>query len=130
MTTQEQQRTHRVSWSKIAMPLAVSCLVACANQQAGGPRSPSLALTPNASWFNCQARFDCVVVYDANVCAQRAVNSRHALEYDTWAREFLARAGESRDCAPDPNAEPRAVCRDSRCEIADSNLDALIEYTR
>jgi len=130
MTTQTQRRTHRVSWSKVAMPLAVSCLVACASQQTGGPQSPSLALTPNDSWFECRARFDCVVVYDANVCAERAVNTRHALEYDAWARAFLARAGDSRDCAPDPDAEPRAVCRDSRCEIAASNLDALIEYTR
>ena len=130
MTTQDAAAHASSFLVEGCVPLAVSCLVACASQQAGGPQSPSLALTPNASWFECRARFDCVVVYDANVCAERAVNSRHALEYDTWAREFLARAGDSRDCAPDPNAEPRAVCRDSRCEIADSNLDALIEYTR
>jgi hypothetical protein len=130
MTTKKQLRTHGVTWSKVVTALAVLCLVACASQPAGGPQLPSFALTPNASWFECRARFDCVVVYDANVCAQRAVNSRHALEYETWAREFLARAGDSRDCAPDPDAEPRAVCRDSRCEIAPNNLDALIEYTR
>ncbi|NIW25497.1 MAG: hypothetical protein GWN29_13525 [Gammaproteobacteria bacterium] len=105
-------------------------LAACVSQPSGGPQQPSLALTPNESWFECHARFECAVVYDSNVCAERAVNARHALEYDEWAREFLARAGESRDCAPNPEAEPRAVCRNSRCEIAENNLDALIEYTR
>lgn len=110
--------------------LLALCIVGCVSQRSGGAQSPSLTLTPNASWFECNARFDCVVVYDANVCAERAVNARHAIEFEAWAREFLARAGESRDCAPDPNSEPRAVCRDSRCEIAESNLDALIEYTR
>lgn len=130
MTTNEQLRTHRISWTKAATALAVLYLAACASQQTRGPQSPLLALTPNASWFECHGRFDCVVVYDANVCAERAVNTRHALEYETWTREFLVRAGDSRDCAPDPDAEPRAVCRDVRCEIAENNLDALIEYTR
>ena len=114
----------------MVLALSSTCLVACVNQQARGPQQPSLALTPDPNWFECNARFDCVVVYDANVCAERAVNSRHAIEYETWVREFLARASESRGCAPDPNAESRAVCRDSRCEIAESNLEALIEYTR
>ena len=130
MTKKAQFRRYEVSRTKIATALAVPCLVACVSQQTSAPQPPSLGLTADAAWFECHARFDCVVVYDSNVCAQRAVNSRHALAYEAWAREFLARAGESRDCAPDPEAEPRAVCRNSRCEIAESNLDALIEYTR
>ena len=130
MTTNEQQQPHGVSWTKTATATAVLCLAACASQQTGEPQPSSLALMPDASWFECHGRFDCAVVYDANICAERAVNTRHALKYETWAREFLARAGESRDCAPDPDAEPRAVCRDLHCEIAENNLDALIEYTR
>ena len=130
MTTRDEQRTLRVSRMNKGTMLAVLWLTACVNQRAGGPQPPTLALTPDATWFECHARFDCAVVYDSNVCAERAVNTRHAVEYETWARAFLARAGESRDCAPDPDSEPRAVCRDSRCEIAESNLDALIEYTR
>ena len=112
MTGKDQVRRYRISGAKLATALAVPCLIACVSQQAGGPQPPSLALTPDESWFECRARFDCVVVYDANVCAERAVNSRHALEYETWG------------------SEPRAVCRNSLYEIAESNLDALIEYTR
>lgn len=130
MIGKDQVRRYRISGAKLATALAVPCLIACVSQQAGGPQPPSLALTPDESWFECRARFDCVVVYDANVCAERAVNTRHALEYETWAREFLARARDSRDCELDPGSEPRAVCRNSLCEIAESNLDALIEYTR
>ncbi|NNC65127.1 MAG: hypothetical protein HKN84_10105 [Gammaproteobacteria bacterium] len=130
MTTIDRKRALAVARIGVVGALAMLYLAACASQQAGDPQSPSLALTPSPTWFECHARFDCVVVYDANVCIQRAVNTRHAVEFETWARAFLARAGESRDCAPDPGSEPRAVCRDSRCEIAESNLDALIEYTR
>lgn len=130
MIANNNRCSSRVVKTKASTALTVLCLAACASQQAGERQPPALSLTPDASWFECHARFDCVVVYDANVCAQRAVNGRHAIEYDAWAREFLARAGESRDCAPDPDAEPRAVCRDSRCEVAESNLEALIEYTR
>ena len=129
MIATDYLRRFRVARTKVSTALAALCLAGCVSQQTG-ELPPSLALTPNPSWFECRARFDCVVVYDANVCAERAVNARHAIEYETWVHEFLARAGESRDCAPDPDAEPRAVCRDSRCEIAESNLDALIEYTR
>ncbi len=130
MTKSDGLRTCRVIRMTVVLALSATCLGACVNQQARGLQQPSLALTPDPNWFECNARFDCVVVYDANVCAVRAVNGRHAVEYEAWAREFLERAGESRDCAPDQDAEPRAVCRDSRCEIAESTLDALIEYTR
>lgn len=130
MTGKQIHSVYRAFAITVATALAVASLTACVSQRPGGAPPPSLAMTPDAGWFQCHARFDCVVVYDVNVCAERAVNARHALEFDAWARRFLTRAGESRVCAPDPESEPRAVCRDSRCEIAENNLDALIEYTR
>ena len=114
----------------VAVAVAV-CLTACASSpQVSDPEPGSLALRPDASWFQCVGRFDCVIVYDSNVCAERAVNTRHALEYESWAQTFIARAGDSRSCGPDPDSELRAVCRDRRCEIAENNLEALLEYTR
>lgn len=130
MVVSRRQRVHRVLRAVSAAAVVAFCLAACTSRHAAEPASPSLALTPDASWFECHGRFDCVVVYDANVCAERAVNARYAVELESWASAFLARARESRECGPDPESEPRAVCRGMRCEIADSNLDALIEYTR
>lgn len=130
MSTKAHLRGLRLSRAMAATALAALFLMACVSRQVGGPQPPSRELTPNQSWFECRGRFECVVVYDSNVCAERAVNARSALAYETWAREFVARAGDSRNCEPDADAEPRAVCRNSRCEIAESNLEALIEYTR
>ena len=95
MTTRDAKGGLGVTRIGVVASLAILCLAACASQQAGGPQSPSLALTPSPTWFECHARFDCVVVYDANVCTQRAVNTRHAVEFESWVRAFLARAGES-----------------------------------
>lgn len=115
---------------RLSLAAVVMNITACAATPGLPPGGATAAEAPDQSWFECGGRFDCVVVFDANRCTNRAINSRFAVEFETWTQEFLARVAESRGCDPDPDAEPRAICRNRQCEIADSNLEALIEYVR
>ena len=115
---------------RLSLGVVVMSIAACAANPDLQPVGATAAEAPDQSWFQCDGRFDCVVVFDANRCTNRAINSRFAVEFETWTQEFLDRAAESRGCDPDLDAEPRAICRNRQCEIADSNLEALIEYVR
>lgn len=110
--------------------LALAWVAGCAPRPVVQPEDGSFAAAPEEQWFQCYGRFDCVVVFDSGICESRAVNASYALVYETWATQSPGHAGDSRECAPDPDAELRAVCRKRRCSIAESNLDALIEYAR
>lgn len=66
------------------------------------------------SWFACEARFECVAVYDA-FCKFVAVNSKYTLVYQDWSRQEVTREGESAVC-PRPGMLPGgAGCRKGRC---------------
>ena len=66
------------------------------------------------SWFRCEGRFECVVVYDA-FCKKKAINSAYALAYQDWAYREVHRLGEGKVC-PDPDLlNDAAGCRANQC---------------
>ena len=66
------------------------------------------------SWFTCEARFECVVVYDA-FCKTVAVNSKHTLVYQDWSRQEVTREGERAVCSAPNLFAGGAGCRKGRC---------------
>lgn len=66
------------------------------------------------SWFACEARFDCVTVYDS-FCKIVAVNSKHTLVYQDWARQEVMREGDRVVCARPGLFVQSAGCRKGRC---------------
>lgn len=89
---------------------AISVLVACT----GAPLTDEERLY-SSQWFACDARFQCVVVYDA-FCNSTAVNRRFALVYQDWAQQEVARTGERIVCPPPLDANPLAGCVRGRCQ--------------
>ncbi|MDZ7644691.1 MAG: alpha/beta fold hydrolase [Woeseiaceae bacterium] len=77
---------------------------------------PAEPIEYSSSWFRCDSRFDCIAVYDA-YCKYTAVNSRHALIYQDWARQEVTRVDELRPCPPSREDFPlAAACRAQTCE--------------
>ena len=66
------------------------------------------------SWFDCETRFECVVVYDA-FCKIVAVNSKYSLVYQDWSRQEVTRVGERVVCLDPELFSGGAGCRKSRC---------------
>lgn len=66
------------------------------------------------TWFACEARFECVTVYDS-FCNIVAVNSKHTLVYQDWARQEVMRAGDRVVCSRPGLFVLSAGCRKGRC---------------
>lgn len=66
------------------------------------------------SWFACEARFECVTVYDS-FCNIVAVNSKHTLVYQDWARQEVMREGDRVVCSRPGLFVQGAGCRKGRC---------------
>ncbi len=66
------------------------------------------------TWFACEARFECVVVYDS-FCRSVAVNSKYTLIYQDWSRQEITREGDRVVCAGPYLLSGGAGCRKGRC---------------
>ena len=66
------------------------------------------------SWFACEARFECVTVYDS-FCQVVAVNSKHTLVYQDWSRQEVIREGARAVCSHPGFLAGGAGCRKGRC---------------
>jgi hypothetical protein len=66
------------------------------------------------SWFSCETRFECVVVYDA-FCKNVAVNRKFTLIYQDWSHQQVTREGIRSVCADSDIFVAGAGCRNGRC---------------
>ncbi len=66
------------------------------------------------TWFACDARFECVAVYDS-FCKVVAVNSKYTLVYQDWSRQEVMREGERVVCSDPGLFSAGAGCRKGRC---------------
>lgn len=66
------------------------------------------------SWFACEARFECVAVYDA-FCKFVGVNKKYTLIYQDWSYQEVRSEGESAVCPSPMMHTEGAGCRKGRC---------------
>ena len=90
---------------KLFVFLAVGC---------SQPSSYETDIEYSETWFACEARFECVVVYDS-FCKSVAVNSKYTLIYQDWARQEVTREGERAVCSGANVFAGGAGCRKGRC---------------
>ncbi|MFQ6006809.1 MAG: hypothetical protein ACE5OQ_15060, partial [Woeseia sp.] len=78
------------------------------------------------TWFDCEAHYECIVVYDA-FCKNVAVNSRYSLVYQDWSQWEVTRVRERVVC-PGPRVfAGGAGCRNGRCIYPFGLEDYFIE---
>ncbi|MEX0707771.1 MAG: hypothetical protein WD078_07365 [Woeseia sp.] len=89
-----------------------AALTACAV-----PPEPAEPITWSPEWFECDGRFECIIVYDA-WCTFTSVNAGHSRTYEDWSRQEVRRLDEQMPCPPAGDMPaPVPVCRAKKCDV-------------
>lgn len=95
-----------------ALLTAMLSLASCA-----APPEPEEPIVWTDEWFECEGRFQCIIVYDA-WCNFTAVNAEHARTYEFWATQEARRHDEKIPCPPaGSQPAPLPVCREGKCDL-------------
>jgi hypothetical protein len=95
-----------------ALTATILALAACA-----APPAPGEPVVWSPEWFQCEGRFQCIVVYDA-FCNFTPVNARHARSYEEWAHQEVRRVNEQVPCPPAGELPPPVpYCRKGQCDV-------------
>jgi hypothetical protein len=91
---------------------AAALLAACTGMQV-----PDEPVSWSPEWFQCESRFECIVVYDA-YCKFTPVNAEHARMYEQWAHQEVRRHDEQIPCPPaNEIPAPVPLCRRGECDV-------------